>query len=139
MRCMHRILPLLVLLAALLARGEQTKWIYRNPSTGGGTLVDDSDENHTLKNVRLTEAGATTIRVNRSNGASGDVPWSPRTRTAAQPWADFADEYNRSHGEIELPTRRYGVGTIRRTGKSATEYVAYWLPDLDPVTIVILR
>ena len=71
-----RVLPLLAVLAALSAQGAQTKWIYRNPSTGGGTLVDDSDENHVLKNVRLTEAGATTIRVNRSNGASGDYDLS---------------------------------------------------------------
>ena len=52
---MKRLLPLFFLLAALSAQGAQTKWIYRNPSTGGGTLVDDSDENHVLKNVRLTD------------------------------------------------------------------------------------
>ena len=75
----------------------------------------------------------------RANGCTNYIPWSPRTRTAAQPWADLADEYNRSYGEIVLPTRRYGVGTIKRTGKSATEYVAYWLPDLDPVTVFLIR
>ena len=75
----------------------------------------------------------------RANGCTNYIPWSPRARTAAQPWADFADEYNRSYGEIVLPTRRYGVGTLRRSGKSATEYVAYWLPDLDPVTVLLLR
>ena len=73
---MKRLLPLLVLLAALPACGEQTKWIYRNPSTGGGTLVDDADETHTLKNVRLTDTGATTVRINRGNGASGDYDLS---------------------------------------------------------------
>jgi hypothetical protein len=75
----------------------------------------------------------------RANGCTNYIPWSPRTRTAAQPWADFADEYNRTYGEIVLPTRRYGVGTLKRTGKSATEHVAYWLPDLDPVTVLLLR
>ena len=75
----------------------------------------------------------------RANGCTNYIPWSPRTRMAAQPWADLADEYNRSYGEIVLPTRRYGVGTIKRTGKSATEYVAYWLPDLDPVTVFLIR
>ena len=75
----------------------------------------------------------------RANGCTNYIPWSPRARTAAQPWADFADEYNRSYGEIVLPTTRYGVGTLKRTGKSATEYVAYWQPDLDPVTVLILK
>ena len=75
----------------------------------------------------------------RANGCTNYVPWNPRTRSAAQPWIDFADEYNRSYGEIVLPARRYGVGTLRRTGKSATEYVAYWLPDLDPVTVLLMR
>ncbi len=75
----------------------------------------------------------------RANGCTNYIPWSPRTQTASQPWVDVAENYNANFGEIVLPTRRYGVGTIRRTGKSATEYVAYWLPDLDPVTVLILR
>ena len=75
----------------------------------------------------------------RANGCTNYVPWNPRTRTAVQPWIDFADEYNRSYGEIVLPTRRYGVGTLRRSGKSSTEYVAYWVPDPAPVTVLVFR
>ena len=69
-----RVLPLLAVLAALSAQGAQTKWIYRNPSTGGGTLVDDSDENHVLKNVRLTEGGCCWLNgvVSISKAREGD-------------------------------------------------------------------
>lgn len=58
---------------AAAAPADQTKWIYKNPSTGAnvGTLVDDSDPSRVLSDVRLTGNGATTIGVfNNKNAAN---------------------------------------------------------------------
>ena len=75
----------------------------------------------------------------RANGCTNYIPWNPRTRTAAQPWADFAADYNANRGLFEMPAQRYGVGVLKREGRSAAEYVAYWVPDPAPATVLMMR
>ena len=75
----------------------------------------------------------------RANGCTNYIPWNPRTRTAAQPWADFAADYNANRGLFEMPAQRYGVGVLKREGRSAAESVAYWVPDPAPATVLMMR
>ncbi len=75
----------------------------------------------------------------RAAGCTNYVPWDVRAKAAISSWQDFAAAYNSEYGTLELPAKRDGVGTLRHSGRNEVEYVAYWLPDLNPATTLLIR
>ena len=82
----------------------------------------------------------------RVNGATNYVPWDVRTKAPVQEWQDFAAAYNAEYGALldengtaGLPTKRDAVGTLKHTGRGEKQYVAYWIPDLLPATVIVVR
>ena len=82
----------------------------------------------------------------RVNGCTNYIPWSVRDKAPLQTWVDFAAEYNADYGTIldengagGLPTARNAVGTIQNASRSEKNYIAYWLPDLNPATLVLFK
>ena len=75
----------------------------------------------------------------RVNGCTNYIPWDLKSQAAIRSWQDFAAEYDPEYGTIELPETRNGVGILKNKGRSEKQYIAYWLPDLNPATLLLLQ
>lgn len=117
---------------------------------GTETLRDDSKLKAIYWRSPPTIANSSTKPMGewdwRVNGCTNYIPWDVRANSAIQSWQNFATEYAADYGtildengEAGLPTKRDAVGTMKNKSRTEVEYIAYWLPDLNPATLVLVK
>ena len=117
---------------------------------GTETLRDDSKLKAIYWRSPPTIANSSTKPMGewdwRVNGCTNYIPWDVRANSAIQSWQNFAKEYAADYGtildengEAGLPTKRDAVGTMKNKSRTEVEYIAYWLPDLNPATLVLVK